>query len=116
MLFIIRLYAGVNEMSNEDKILEILTSIQTDITGLKSDVAGLKEGQAKLEEGQAKLEAGQSEILKEVKAIREQTEDLVEFKAETRIHFKDMDKKLDAIQRIISKHAFDIAELQTRAV
>jgi len=56
-------------MSNEEKILQILTQIQGDITDLKGDVIELKgdvielkSGQAKLETGQAKLEAGQSQM------------------------------------------------------
>ncbi len=35
-------------MNNEQKILEILTSIQQDISGLKQDVAGLKQETAAL--------------------------------------------------------------------
>lgn len=38
-------------MTNEEKILEILTTMQKDMTTLKEDIAELKEGQEELRTG-----------------------------------------------------------------
>lgn len=46
-------------MKNEEKILELLFGIQTDVTSLKQDVSSLKQGQENLEAGQNRLESSQ---------------------------------------------------------
>ena len=38
-------------MTNEEKILELLMTLQKDITEVKEDIAELKEGQAELRSG-----------------------------------------------------------------
>ena len=110
-------------MNNEEQIISMLQTLTTTVETLVNKVDKLEAGQAKLEEGQAKLEAsqtkleaGQTEIIHEVKAIREQTQDLVEFQAETRLNLGKISKKLDAMQRVTEQNTFNIAELQTRAV
>ena len=42
-------------MSNEEKILEILSAMQSDISGMKGDIAGLKEDVAGLKEDMARV-------------------------------------------------------------
>ncbi|GHU74170.1 hypothetical protein AGMMS49992_14840 [Clostridia bacterium] len=63
-------------MSNDERILEVIssmaasisaiqsdmTSMKSDIASMKSDISGLKVGQAKLEAGQAKLESDLNEV------------------------------------------------------
>ena len=49
-------------MNNEEKILEILGQIQTDISDLKEGQTSLKEGQKSLEQGQKSLEQGQKSL------------------------------------------------------
>lgn len=50
-------------MNNEEKILALLETMQ-------SDIADLKAGQAKLETGLAQLEAGQKRIRKDISAMQ----------------------------------------------
>ena len=94
-------------MNNEEQIISMLINLTNKVDRLESDVTELKVNQAE-------LKAGQSEIIHEVKAIREQTQDLVEFKAETRINLSKMDKKLDGMLRVTKDNKYDIAELQSR--
>ncbi|MCL1844399.1 MAG: hypothetical protein FWF77_00645 [Defluviitaleaceae bacterium] len=57
-------------MSNEEKILAIVTELQGDFKDFDKRLAKLEKGQAKLEKGQAKLEKGQTELQKDVKTIK----------------------------------------------
>ena len=103
-------------MSNEEQILSILQTLVTKVDKLESGQTTLTTMVDSLEAKTMRIEVMQSEIIKEVKAIREQTEDLVEFEAETGKSFKDLSKKLDAIQRVTASNTYNIAELQTRSV
>ncbi len=49
-------------MTNEEKILELLMTLQKDITEVKEDIAELKEGQAEVKEDIAELKEGQAEL------------------------------------------------------
>ena len=89
-------------MNNEEKILSILERMDARLD--------------KLEAGQAKLEAGQAEIIKEVKAIREQTEHLTEFEAKTDINFKKITNNINTLKQITKDNLYDIAELKINAV
>lgn len=42
-------------MGNEEKILEMLTSLQKDISAIREDVSGLKEGVSTLKDDMAEL-------------------------------------------------------------
>ena len=48
-------------MSNEEKILEILSAMQSDISGMKGDIAGLKEDMARVK----KIQEEHTEILED---------------------------------------------------
>lgn len=56
-------------MNNEEKILEMLTTMQQDIVDIKTDVAGLKTDVAGLKVSVARLE----ETVDELKAAHEET-------------------------------------------
>ena len=56
-------------MSSDDKILQLLTQIQSDISELKSDVAGLKQDVAGLKQDVAeikKVQAVHTQYLKDI--------------------------------------------------
>ena len=96
-------------MNNEEKILSLLEQMDGRLEKLEA-------GQAALEAGQAALKAGQAEIIKEVKAIREQTEHLTEFEAKTELNFKKISNDINTLKNITKDNLFDIAELKTKAV
>ena len=50
-------------MTNEEKILELLMTLQKDITEVKEDIAELKEGQAEVKEDIAELRSGVNTLL-----------------------------------------------------
>ena len=82
-------------MNNEERILEMLTTIQTDINTRFN----------KLESKVDKLEEGQTAIVKEVKEIHEQTEYLTEVSAEIRLN-------LNEISGVTKVNSFDIVKLR----
>ncbi|MEG1263631.1 MAG: hypothetical protein RSE59_05340, partial [Clostridia bacterium] len=53
-------------MSNEEKILEMLTQLTSDFSGLKEGQKSLEEGQKSLEEGQKALDAKINTVHKEL--------------------------------------------------
>jgi hypothetical protein len=61
-------------------------------------------------------QAGQSEIIKEVKAIREQTEHLTEFEAKTDLNFRKTFEEINTMKRVTKDNLYDIADLKTRAM
>jgi len=64
---------GVTNMSSDDKILQLLTQIQSDISELKSDVAGLKQDVAGLKQDVAGLKqdvAGLKQDVAEIKKVQ----------------------------------------------
>ena len=89
-------------MNNEDKIITMLINLSTDMADMKQEI---NQRFDRLEAGQAELKAGQEAMAKEVKAIREQTEHLTEFEAETR-------KSLSELNGVTSINSFDIASLR----
>ena len=117
-------------MNNEEKILESIAAMQSILTTIQADIASLKEGQATLtakfdrmdvrqdamKEDIKDLKAGQAAIAHDIKEVSEQTRDLVEFEAETRLNFDKASRKLDSFQRVTAQNTFNIAELQTRAI
>ena len=110
-------------MNNEERIIEMLTTIlarldtletgQANLTAIADSmdakVMRLEASVAELKVNQAEIKATQVEILHEVKAIREQTGHLAEFEAEMRLNFKS----LKGVTRI---NTFDIAELKAAAI
>ena len=103
-------------MSNEDQILTMLQTIVTKVDKLEAGQVALSAMVDSLEAKTMRIEVVQNELVREVKVIREQTENLVEFEAETRKNFRDLSKKLDAIQRVTAYNTYNITELQTRSV
>ena len=71
-------------MNNEEKILSILTKLETgqdelraDIAELKEDVSELKSGVSELTDRVTKLEAGQKKIRKDIKDLKYDVEKAV---------------------------------------
>ena len=61
-------------MSNEEKILEILTSMQVDISGLKTDVTSLKTDVTKLEANQRETNQRLEQLTVKVDNLSDKTE------------------------------------------
>ena len=93
-----------------------LDKLESKVDKLESKVDKLDFKVDKLESKVDRLETGQTMLIHDVKAIFEQTQDLVEFEAETRLSFIKASKKLDAVQRVTKDNTYNIAELQSRAI
>ena len=63
-------------MTNDEKILEILMQMQSDISSLKTDVADLKTGQAKLEQDVAGLKTDVADLKTDVTGLKTDVADL----------------------------------------
>lgn len=50
-------------MSNEEKILELLSAMQKDLAGVKEDLAGVKEDLAELKEAHEETRCGVNSLL-----------------------------------------------------
>ena len=92
-------------MNNEEKILAILETLVSKVENLEAGQAETNVRLEKLEAGQAELKAGMEAITKEVKSIREQTEDLTEFEADMRLSFKEL-------KGVTQVNLYDIASLK----
>jgi len=130
-------------MTNEEKILDLLQAMQTDITSLKAgqvamqtDIAGLKAGQVKLEAGQAKLEAGQvkleagqakleagqdrleTKLMGEITGLASMLADTHEiidaFRNETNKKLDTLNEEVTAVKRLTTRNIYDIAKLQEK--
>ena len=62
-------------MSNEEKILEILSAMQGDISGIKADISGLKQDVAGLKEDVAGLKEDVAILKEDVAILKEVQED-----------------------------------------
>ena len=83
----------------------------------------LEEGQTKvegrltrLEEGQRSLEMGQKEIVKDLKAVIEQTANLTEFRTETNKKLDNLLEEDKSIHEILGDHEVIIRTLRRRIV
>jgi len=107
-------------MSNEEKILEILTQMQTDISDLKTDVSGLKTDVSALKTGQAKLEADVSgikvlldlEIPKQLNQLVDGQDSLDRRLSHVEELAQDTKETVDVVKAVISKHGREIIELK----
>jgi len=81
-----------------DKLEAKVDKLQTKVDRLEADVAELKIGQAE-------LRASQVEVIREVKAIRGQTEHLTEASVEMRLNFK-------TLNGVTKENSYDIAKLK----
>ena len=63
-------------MNNEEKILEILTAMQSDLVGLKEGQESLKQGQERLEQRQEKLEQRQEKLEQHMERLEQRQERL----------------------------------------
>ena len=63
-------------MNNEEKILEILTAMQSDLVGLKEGQESLKQGQERLEQRQEKLEQRQEKLEQRMEKLEQRQEKL----------------------------------------
>jgi len=91
-------------MTNEERIIEMLSAMQSDISGLKQDVQGLKEGQSKLEAAQTRQEIKTDTIAEEL----QQTKEILvrfenEYKQDRGGLFDGLDLLKDKANRIESK-------------
>lgn len=107
-------------MTNEEKILELLTLMQQDISVLKGDVSGLKSDVSSLKDGQAKLEADVSGIKVRLDIeIQKQLDQLAD--GQDQLHRKitrveslaeETRDTVDVIHAVVSQHSRDIIELK----
>ena len=114
-------------MSNEERILEILTSMQadvknikSDITDMKSDITDMKSDITDMKSDIQNLKAGQAELNKRIDTVNGDINKVLNFaldaeEANEKRH-KELFKKLDTIQRVTEHNTFNIADLQTRAI
>lgn len=121
-------------MTNEEKILEILTQMQTaqlqtndqltkleaDVSGLKADVSGLKADVSSLKAGQERLEADVSGIKVRLDIeVQEQFDrivdgqDLLDRKV-SRVEdlAEKTQEKVEVIHAVVAQHSRDIVELK----
>lgn len=82
----------------EEKIFELLKEMRQDMKDLKFDMKTMQNDMKQLKEGQQRLET-------EVKSIKEQTADLMEFRTEV----KD---KLDILTDVVQENCFEITHLK----
>lgn len=99
-------------MTNE----EFQKIVLAEIKALREEVVELKQGQLKLEQGQSKLEQGQEEIKRELKAVIEQTANLIEFREETNTKLDILIEENEIIKEINGRHEIDIRILKRRII
>lgn len=99
-------------MNNEEKILEILGNIQSDVSGLKTDVADLKSDVADLRDRVVKIEVTQENVvLPQLQALAEgQTNLLVTLAPKNRVEALEDDMAF--MKSVIKAMSQEIAELK----
>lgn len=86
-------------MNNEEKILEILMQMQSDVSGLKSDVSGLKSDVSELKTKVGNIETKVDALETKVDALQE---DMSEVKLNVRFlweEYERQDKRIDRIAK-----------------
>jgi len=110
-------------MSNEEKMLNILLTMQADMDSIKSDVSSLKDGQIRLEEKLASLEerlASLEERLDSVEeklsSVYEQTAILTEFRTEVLQKFEEIDNTLRSVAEITGSHEIQLRNIRRMVI
>ena len=89
-------------MNNEEKILEILGQMQTDISGLKEGQTSLKEGQKILEQGQYSLVQGQKILEQGQKSLEQRQISLEQRQMSLEQRQISLEQKQEAMQSDMS--------------
>ncbi|MDD4834062.1 MAG: hypothetical protein PHC44_04940 [Lutispora sp.] len=110
-------------MNNEEKILNLLENMQTDITTMKTDITIMKTSINDLKEGQDKSNARLDRMeveLAEVKSIAIKTHDktaqLVEFSNETDNKLERIIEENKSVHGLLGEHEIKIRTMQKRPV
>ena len=92
-------------MSNEEKMLDLLTQMQTDISSLKSgqeemrtDIAALKSGQEKMRTDIAALKSSQEEMRTDIAGIKDRLDRVEDRAQQTAVLLEtEVDRKLNLL-------------------
>ena len=92
-------------MSNEEKMLDLLTQMQTDISSLKSgqeemrtDIAALKSGQEEMRTDIAALKSGQEEMRTDIAGIKDRLDRVEDRAQQTAVLLEtEVDRKLNLL-------------------
>ena len=92
-------------MSNEERILDLLTQMQTDISSLKSgqeemrtDIAALKSGQEKMRTDIAALKSSQEEMRTDIAGIKDRLDRVEDRAQQTAVLLEtEVDRKLNLL-------------------
>ena len=92
-------------MSNEEKMLDLLTQMQTDISSLKSgqeemrtDIAALKSGQEKMQTDIAALKSSQEEMRTDIAGIKDRLDRVEDRAQQTAVLLEtEVDRKLNLL-------------------
>ncbi|NSW90711.1 MAG: hypothetical protein HPY74_08570 [Firmicutes bacterium] len=124
-------------MSNEEKMLNILLTMQADMDSIKSDVSSLKDGQIRLEEklvsveerlgsveGRLESVEGRLEsvekrldsVEEKLNSIYEQTAILTEFRTEVLQKFEEIDNTLRSVAEITGSHEIQLRNIRRMVI
>ena len=108
----------MDRLNNEQKILEILTSIQQDISGLKQDVAGLKQDVAGLKQETAALRKDITILQEDVSGLKQESQFIkgVVVRIEN-VHGKKLDALFDGYSSnfdVISRYTPRLSALESK--
>jgi len=108
-------YLGGMGMNNEEKILSILESMQTDISGLKEDVSDLKKDVAGLKEDVSGLKMDVSGLKEDVSVLKEDVSGLKEDVSGLKVDVSGMKEDVSGLKDNVSgiKIRLD-ADIQTQ--
>ena len=99
-------------MNNEEKILEILGIIQSDVAGLKTDVADLKTDVTDLKERVTKVEVTQENVvLPQLQALAEGQANLLETLA-PKNRVEALEDEMAFMKSVIKALSQEVAELK----
>lgn len=99
-------------MNNEEKILEILGNIQSDVSGLKTDVADLKSDVADLRDRVVKIEVTQENIvLPQLQALAEGQANLLATLA-PKNRVEALEDEMAFMKSVIKALSQEVAELK----
>lgn len=106
-------------MNNEEKILEMLGQMQTDISGIKSDQAAMKADIADIKTDQAAMKADIAgiktrldvEVMKQFKLLAEGQKDILDALT-PKSEFEKLRSEMDVLKLAVRTLSQDLAELK----
>ena len=88
-------------MSNEEKILEILSAMQGDISGIKADISGLKQDVAGLKEDVAGLKEDVAGLKEDVAILKEDVAILKEVQEDHTVALNELLAWAEEVQVVV---------------